>query len=69
MKAQGVQRRAALGARESGSDDRHGQAGPCHGAVLGVREAEGGLSWHGRQEDCRARRGEVGPKAALGLRH
>eukprot|EP00969_Alexandrium_andersonii_P241235 10651531-Alexandrium_andersonii.AAC.1 len=36
MKAQGVQCGTTLGARKSGRNDRHGKAGPSHGAVLGV---------------------------------
>eukprot|EP00969_Alexandrium_andersonii_P264216 11677639-Alexandrium_andersonii.AAC.1 len=36
MKAQGAQGRAALGARESGGDDRHSKAGPGHCAALRV---------------------------------
>eukprot|EP00969_Alexandrium_andersonii_P228466 10089464-Alexandrium_andersonii.AAC.1 len=69
MKAQGIQRRTALGACESGSNDRHSQAGPSHGAVLGVREAQSGFGRHCCEEDSRARSGEVGPEAALGLGH
>eukprot|EP00969_Alexandrium_andersonii_P003113 134379-Alexandrium_andersonii.AAC.1 len=69
MKAQGVQRRTALGARESGSDDRHSQAGPCHSAVLGVRGAQSGFRRHCCEEDSRTRSGEIGPQAALGLGH
>eukprot|EP00969_Alexandrium_andersonii_P244046 10783119-Alexandrium_andersonii.AAC.1 len=69
MKAQGTQRRAALGACKSGSNDRHAQAGPSHCAACRVREAQGGLGRHCREEDSRARGGKVGPKAALGLGH
>eukprot|EP00969_Alexandrium_andersonii_P341425 15092307-Alexandrium_andersonii.AAC.1 len=43
----------------------HAQTSPGHGAVLGVRCAEGGLGRHGREEDRRAWNGQVGPKAPL----
>eukprot|EP00969_Alexandrium_andersonii_P123068 5439899-Alexandrium_andersonii.AAC.1 len=69
MKAQRVQCRATFGARGSGTDDWHGQPGSSHGAVLGVREAKGGLRRHGREEDCRTWDGEVSPEAALGLKY
>eukprot|EP00969_Alexandrium_andersonii_P277584 12269801-Alexandrium_andersonii.AAC.1 len=67
MKAQLAQCRATFGARESGGDDRRGQPGPGHGAILGVREAEGSLCRHCREKDRGAQDGEVGPEAALGL--
>eukprot|EP00969_Alexandrium_andersonii_P370402 15477160-Alexandrium_andersonii.AAC.1 len=69
MKAQGVQRRTALGAREPRRDNRHSQAGPCHGAVLGVRKAQRGLGRHSGKEDGRSGGGQVHPEAALGLGH
>eukprot|EP00969_Alexandrium_andersonii_P080582 3551717-Alexandrium_andersonii.AAC.1 len=69
MKAQGVQRRMARGARESRNDCLHRQASPRHGAVLGVREAQRGLGRHSCKENGGSWGGQVRPEATLGLGH
>eukprot|EP00969_Alexandrium_andersonii_P249688 11035089-Alexandrium_andersonii.AAC.1 len=67
MMTQGVQTGPTSSAGRAGAVGWHGQAGPGHDPVLGVRKAADGLGWHGGEEDLGgAWGGQVGSQTRLG---